>query len=482
MPNILKDPAFQAYTNTRRDHWDRVARLYRDRAGWGDAYHRRLREVYAFLVSPGQRVLELGCSEGDLLAALKPGVGVGVDYSEEALGSARRRHPELRFVLADAHDFAWDEPFDVVILSDLLNDVWDVQSVLDNLARATQPHTRIIVNYYSHLWEGPLTLAQKLGLARPVLRQNWLTPQDVDNLLYLSGFEVICHWQEVLPPLRIPLLRAISNQFLVKLWPFSQLALTNFMVARQTPAARPPQREMPLVSVVIPARNEEGNIPHIFGRVPEMGRGTELIFVEGHSRDDTSAAIARGIATHPERACKLLQQTGTGKGDAVRMGFEHASGDILMILDADLTVAPEDLPRFYEAIWSGKGEFVNGVRLVYPMEDEAMRFLNLVGNRFFSVVFSWLLGQPIRDTLCGTKVLWKADYDRIAANRSYFGDFDPFGDFDLLLGATKQNLKIVETPIRYRSREYGTTNISRWKHGVLLLQMVLFALRRIKFV
>jgi hypothetical protein len=166
----------------------------------------------------------------------------------------------------------------------------------------------------------------------------------------------------------------------------------------------------------------------------------------------------------------------------VRLGFTKAAGDILMILDADLTVAPRDLPRFFEAIASGQGEFINGVRLVYPMEDEAMRFFNLVGNKFFSWAFSWLLGQPIKDTLCGTKVLWRTDYERIAANRSYFGDFDPFGDFDLLFGAAKLNLKIVEIPIRYAARRYGTTNIERWKHGWILLRMVLFAARRIKFV
>ncbi len=153
-----------------------------------------------------------------------------------------------------------------------------------------------------------------------------------------------------------------------------------------------------------------------------------------------------------------------------------------MILDADLTVPPEDLRRFYEVLRSGKGEFVNGVRLVYPMEGRAMNFLNLVGNKFFSLAFSWLLGQPIKDTLCGTKVLWKADYELIAANRAYFGDFDPFGDFDLLFGAVKMNLRIVDLPVRYRERKYGTTNIQRWKHGWLLLRMVLFALRRIKFV
>jgi glycosyltransferase involved in cell wall biosynthesis len=267
----------------------------------------------------------------------------------------------------------------------------------------------------------------------------------------------------------------------VKVWPFKLLALTNVIVALPK-AQRGPLSEEPLVSVVIPARNESGNIPHIFTRTPEMGRGVELVFVEGHSKDDTFAAIEKAIADHPERRCKLLQQTGVGKGDAVRTGLAQASGDVLMILDADLTVPPEDLPRFYEVLCSDKGEFVNGVRLVYPMEKQAMRFLNLVGNKFFSLTFSWLLGQPIKDTLCGTKALRKADYERIAANRAHFGDFDPFGDFDLLFGAAKLNLKIVEVPIRYRERTYGTTNIQRWKHGWLLLKMVLFAARRIKFV
>ena len=207
-----------------------------------------------------------------------------------------------------------------------------------------------------------------------------------------------------------------------------------------------------------------------------MGRGTELVFVEGHSTDDTYATIEREIARHPDRQCQLLRQTGKGKGDAVRLGFAHARGDVLMILDADLTVAPEDLPRFLNALRSGKGEFINGVRLVYPMQKQAMRFFNLLGNKFFSLAFSWLLGQSIKDTLCGTKVLSAADYQRIAAQRAYFGDFDPFGDFDLLFGAAKLNLKIVDLPIRYRERTYGTTNIQRWRHGWLLLQMV--AVRR----
>jgi len=213
-----------------------------------------------------------------------------------------------------------------------------------------------------------------------------------------------------------------------------------------------------------------------------MGKGTQLVFVEGHSRDDTFAEIKKQIRENTRRRSLLVPQTGVGKGDAVRTGFANADGDILMILDADLTVAPEDLPRFYDALVNRKGEFINGVRLVYPMEKHAMRFLNLLGNKTFSMIFSYLLGQPIKDTLCGTKVLWKRDYERIATNRKYFGDFDPFGDYDLIFGAAKLNLKIIDMPIRYRERTYGTTNIQRWRHGWLLLKMVGFAARRLKFI
>ncbi|MCX7681741.1 MAG: glycosyltransferase [Anaerolineae bacterium] len=483
---VYVDMARVRYQQSRQAHWDAVARRMDIRPGWGGYYHRRLTQVYRFLVPPGQRVLEIGCAQGDLLAALEPAVGVGVDFSLEMLRRAAQRHPHLRFVQADAHAISLNETFDVIILSDLLNDLWDVQRVLQEVARLSTPRTRLIINSYSRLWELPLALAERLGLANPTLHQNWLTVEDIANLLYLTNFEIIRSWQEILLPLPIPAISALCNRILVKLWPFNQLALTNLIVARPRPRWPLPcadeSTSNPSVSVVVPARNEAGNIPHLFARLPRMGRETELVFVEGHSKDDTYATIEREIAGHPEWRCKLLKQTGIGKGDAVRQGFAHAEGDILMILDADLTVPPEDLPRFYEALRLGHGEFINGVRLVYPMEARSMRFLNLLGNKFFSLAFSWLLGQPVKDTLCGTKALWKKDYEVIAANRAYFGDFDPFGDFDLLFGAAKQNLKILDLPIRYRERTYGTTNIQRWKHGWLLLKMALFAAWRIKFV
>ncbi len=476
------DPARDQYQRARLAHWDEVARRMDTQRSWGGHYYRRrLTQVYQFLAPPHLRVLELGCAQGDLLAALKPTVGVGVDFSGEMIRRAARRHPELRFLHADAHNLPLTETFDVILLSDLVNDLWDVQAVFEQVTRLSTPRTRILLNFYSRLWELPLTLTERLGLAYSTLYQNWFTVEDAANLLNLVGLESIRHWTDVLWPLPFSPLAALANRYLVRLWPFADLAVTNFMVARPRPM-RPHRVEPPRVSVIVPARNEAGNISYIFARTPEMGGGTELIFVEGHSRDDTYAVIERAIVAHPERRARLLRQTGVGKGDAVRLGFTEARGDILMILDADLTVPPEDLPRFYDALQSGTGEFVNGVRLIYPMEKQAMRYLNLLGNKFFSLAFSWLLGQPIKDTLCGTKVIWKSDYNLIAANRAYFGDFDPFGDFDLIFGAARLNLKIVDLPIRYRERTYGTTNIQRWKHGWLLLRMVLFAASRIKFV
>jgi hypothetical protein len=479
--SISPDPSREKYRQERVRHWDEVASRMDRWNGWGGYYHRRLAQIYHFLVPPGRKILEIGCEQGDLLAALKPETGVGIDFSEEMVRRAKQRHPELCFLCADAHTLELDETFDIILLSDLVNDLWDVQAVLERLFPLTLTRTRIIINSYSRLWESPLALAGKFGLAKPNLYQNWLTVDDISNLLNLSGFEIIRHWEEILFPLPLPFIAAFLNNFVVKTWPFRTLALTNFIIAK--PKMRPEELDKePVVSVIVPARNEAGNIPQIFIRMPEMGAGTELVFIEGHSRDDTYATIEREIAAHPERKCKLLRQTGMGKGDAVRLGFAEATGDILMILDADLTVPPEELTRFYQVLHSGKGEFANGVRLVYPMEKEAMRFLNLLGNKFFSLAFSWLLGQPIKDTLCGTKALWKTDYDQIAANRANFGDFDPFGDFDLLFGAAKLGLKIVDLPIRYRERAYGTTNIHRWQHGWLLLKMVAFAARRIKFI
>jgi glycosyltransferase involved in cell wall biosynthesis len=233
----------------------------------------------------------------------------------------------------------------------------------------------------------------------------------------------------------------------------------------------------------VPARNEAGNIEAALARTPMMGKNTELIFVEGHSTDSTWRTIQEALARYRgPLALRAMQQTGQGKADAVRLGFSQATGDLLMILDADLTVPPEDLPVFFDAALSGQADYWHGTRLVYPMDPGAMRFFNKLGNVMFSRIFTYLLDQPIKDTLCGTKVLWRRDYERIQAARAVFGDFDPFGDFELIFGAARLGLKIGEIPVRYRERSYGQTNIERWKHGWLLLKMSAVAARKLKYV
>ena len=184
---------------------------------------------------------------------------------------------------------------------------------------------------------------------------------------------------------------------------------------------------------------------------------------------------------YPHKDIHVMKQSGKGKGNAVREAFDVANGDILMILDADLTTPPEDMVKFYNALAGNHGEFINGCRLVYPMEKQAMRFLNYLANKFFGWFFTYLLGQRLKDTLCGTKVLFRKDYELIKKNRGYFGEFDPFGDFDLLFGAAKLNLKMVEVIVRYRERKYGSTQISRFSHGWLLIKMSMFAARKMKF-
>ena len=443
-------------------------------------YYRTLLAHYYNLIIPADAsVLEIGCGSGELLHLLNGVRKVGIDLSARQAEAARRRVPGAEIHEQPAEFLELGERFDYIVISDTINLVADAQQLFNQLHRVSHERTRIVLNFYSSLWRPAVALAGWLGLRAAQPPSSWLTPADVRNLLDLSGWSVIYEQHRLLVPVRCLGLESLLNRWIAPLPLVSSLCLTNFCVARPARAAGLPPAT---VSVIIPARNEAGNIEAAVRRTPQMGAGTELIFVEGHSQDNTWEEIQRVARENPGMKIKIMQQTGRGKGDAVRAGFAAATGDILMILDADLTMPPEELPKFYEVVASGRAEFANGCRLVYPMEERAMQFLNLCANKAFGLIFSWLLGQHVKDTLCGTKVLSRVHYQRIAANRAHFGDFDPFGDFDLLFGAAKLNLKIADVPIRYRERTYGETNIQRWKHGWLLLRMVLFAARKLKFV
>ena len=386
----------------------------------------------------------------------------------------------LKLSITELNDFSVEQnKIDYFVLTDLLGYLRDIEIFFRELHVSGDDDTRLVITQYNKLWEPLLRLGAALKLRMPYANQSWVSVADIENFLYLAGYEVVKKGAKLLLPIYIPLLSWLCNKYLVNIFPFNKLALVNYVIARKLEKKSVDAS----VSVIVPARNEAGTIQKIVKEIPLMGRETEVIFVEGHSTDNTLEEIKRAVAEYRgDKKVKYVVQSGKGKGDAVRKGFAMATGDILMIYDADMTVPPDELSKFYSALIGGRGDFINGSRLVYPMEKLSMRTLNFVGNKFFSLAFSWLLGQRIKDTLCGTKVLWKKDYLAIERGRQGFGEFDPFGDFDLLFGAAKLNLKIIDLPVHYRERTYGTTNIDRWRHGWLLLKMVVFAMRKIKFI
>lgn len=370
------------------------------------------------------------------------------------------------------------------IFSDELGRVPDVQDLLIEARSSLPADGRIVITQYSALWEPVLRLASHLGLRSGAIEQNWLSLQDIKNISYLAGLEVVKSGTKMLLPVYVPGLAEVLNIILANIWPFSKLGIFHYVVLRKAGPRAPASRAGPSISIIVPARNEAGTIERIATDLPELGAFTEIIFIEGNSTDGTYDEIKR-VAEGPlgkKRRILYGKQQGRGKGDAVRKGFGMATGDILAIYDADMTVPAVEVAKFYDAIASNKGDFINGSRLVYPLEKDSMRVLNFFGNKFFSLAFTWILGQPLKDTLCGTKVMWRSDYEKLAAGRAFFGDFDPFGDFDLLFGAAKLNLKIVDLPVHYKQRVYGTTNISRWSHGWLLLRMTVFAAFKLKFI
>jgi SAM-dependent methyltransferase len=448
------------------------------------AYHADDLKFMRFLIPPGKRVLELGCGTGELLAALEPGRGVGIDFSGEALARAKARFPQLDFVLGDAEDPATLDvlrgPFDYIVIADTIGMFEDIDGTLQRIYELCDASTRIIVAYYSHLWEPVLKAAEALGLRRRQPKINYIATADFLNLMDLADFEVINSEQRQLLPLRLFGLGPLVNKYIAPLPGIRKLCLRTYLVGR--PMKVFADRRFS-ASILIPCRNERGNIESAVQRMPRFGSAQEILFVEGNSSDGTFEECERvRDAYKGVWDITVLKQEGKGKGDAVRKGFAAAKHDVLMILDADLTMPPEALPKYHAVIESGKADFVNGTRLVYPMENEAMRPLNFIANRLFAYLFSYLVNTRLTDTLCGTKVLLRRDYEVLARERAYFGNFDPFGDFDLIFGAAKQNLKIIETPIHYKARTFGETQISRFRDGWLLLKMVWFAYRKLKAI
>jgi SAM-dependent methyltransferase len=447
-------------------------------------YYEDMDRFFRFSILPNASVLEVGSGLGYSLAAVNPRYGLGLDANPLVVEDSQKRFPELNFLAEPIENFNPRDEFDYVLMANTVSYLDDIQKSFNSIKKACRDSSRLVMTFHNPAWEPILTFATLIGQRMPVSDLNWLSFQDIQNLLQLTGFEVIYKGKRLLLPKQVPLISSLINRFLTPLPFLNQLCLCEYIIARPRPQATdiPIKIEQATCSIIIPARNEAGNIEDCITRMPKLGRHTEIIFIEGHSEDDTWSEIQRVQEKYQGQwDIKIAQQSGKGKGDAVRQAFNMATGDVLIILDSDLTVKPEDLVYFFEAIASGYCEFANGCRLIYPINSVTMPWLNRMANGFFAWLLSYLLNTKIKDSLCGTKAISKENYQRLAKNRSYFGDFDPFGDFDLLFGSAKLGLKISDIPVRYMPRTYGSSNIQHFKEGLVLLKMCAYAAKKIKF-
>ncbi len=439
------------------------------------------------IISEGSNVLELGCGNGQLLASLKPKHGIGIDFSKKLIKEAKGKHSSLTFIEADIESLPANikrTKFDFVIVCDTIGYLEDVEETLSNLHRFFDEDTRLIVSYYSPLWTPLLNFASLIRLKMPNINSTLLTPSDIFNFLKGSNFETVRMERKILVPFSLLGIERIINRYLACLPLFSNICLRHYNISRSLNAVR--RKNKKSASIIIPCKNELGNIKEAINRIPKFTEKIEVIFVEGNSSDGTWEEILKVINNNDFKkkgiSIRAFKQPSSGKADAVFFAFEKAKNDILIILDGDLTVSPESLVKFWKKISTGQAEYVNGSRLVYPMDNNAMRFLNYLANKIFSILFTWLLGQRFTDTLCGTKVLSKKNYMRIKRKNEDLGNFDPFGDFFIIFGASRLCLKITEVPIRYKARVYGETQISRFSHGILLIRMLVFAFLMIKAI
>jgi SAM-dependent methyltransferase len=458
-----------------RDHLAKIAPRRESWINRNTYYYRLVNRLLGFLVEPDKKVLSVRCGTGNLLAVVRPAVGKGIDICSEIVEIAQQRNPSFKFAVAfpdkeEFHDaFGKDEKFDYILFNEV-GDTVDVLQALRSLKPLCQRHTRLLITTYNHLWEPLVTVAESLGMKVPRTEQNWLSTGDIQNLLELAGFEALDTHRIVLFPKYVPLLSGFLNSFCARLPFLSKLCMTQVVVARMRP--QPIPAENLSVSVVVPCKNEKGNVEDAARRIPALARVTEIIFCDDQSTDGTVDEVLRVRSLYPEKSIRLEHGPGVCKSRNVWAGFNSAAGDILMILDGDLTTIPEELPYFVDVIASGQAEFVNGSRLVYPVPKGAMNGANMLGNKFFSVAFTYLLGQRVKDTLCGTKVLWKSDWERIKPMVGSWGTEDRWGDYELLFGAAKLNLKILDLPVHYQERIYGSTKMTKvFRNGLVMLKM-----------
>jgi hypothetical protein len=404
---------------------------------------------------------------------MKPQRGVGIDISKEMIALASEKYPQYAFIHSPIETLHLDETFDYIIMVDVVDHVYDVMEVFQNLYRFCKPTTRIILTTINPWWDPILTFMEKIGAKMPEGPHNFIEKGNLRRIFEMMDFVVSYSGFMLLFPKRIPLLSYLANSLGVRIWGVNRLSCAQYMIIQPTAKN---ENDLGLgCSVIIPCYNEQDNIEEAIRRVPAMGKATEIIVVNDGGRDNTVQKVKDLQSEFPN--LKLVDYSPNhGKGYAVRRGFEAAMHEIIMILDADISTPPEELPRFFEPLNKGICQFVNGTRMVYPMQDQAMRIFNLFGNKLFGYIMSFITQQNLTDTLCGTKALYKSDLKRIRWG------LDKWGDFDLLFAAARMGSKITEVPVHYMSRKSGESKMKTFRHSAHLLMACFKGFRELIFI
>ena len=433
--------------------------IYR-RNNW--EYHDRIRRFYQQIIPRGSRVLEIGCARGDLIASVEPSYGLGIDISGNMVEEAKRKYPDLDFRQGEIEALPPRTDFDYIILSNLVDYIEDLYLFFYRLKDWTNDNTKIVITNFNPLWAPVVRMQAKLWLRVPEAQRNFVTLLDICNILDVLGYDVSESGYRLISPLYIPLVSFFLNKLVPRLYAINNLSSTQYVVCRRKQAAS--KRDALSCTVVVPCHNEEGNVEECVKRIPTVGRATEIIIVDDGSTDKTYD-IAQRLSREDPRVRMIRFDKNRGKANAVKAGFDNATGDVLVILDADMAVMPEEIPKFFNTIADGRAEFVNGTRMVYPIEKEAMKFANYIGNKIFGIVLSVIVGQRNTDTLCGTKGLLKRHWQHIDMKGH------GWGDFDLLYGAARLKLKMVEMPVRYKKRMSGRSKMKALRHGLGMLKI-----------
>ncbi len=444
-------------------------------------YYQELTRLHQNLIPRGSRVLDIGCGTGNLLAAVTPSEGIGIDFSYEMVKRAQQKYPKLSFQVMDAHHLEFDRPFDYIILSNLVGYTEDIWQVFRQLQKVTHERSRIIITNYNYFWQPIVAAAEYLNQKMPDRIQNWLPQEFLIHFLSLNGFEIVKKGTYLHSPLDLGSLGRGINTALSVVPGVSRLGLIEYLVARPTflYEKKPPEKS---VSIIVPTHQEAGNIETIIKTTPHIGKDTQLIFVDLPGKDGTAEKIKYEKKRYkgPLTITFIEQKEKNGKIGALRLGVKKATGDIILTYDADVTIPPADLYKFYLALVEGRAELINGTRLVYPTEKGAMRFLNHIANSFFAILFTWALGQHFTDTLCGSKGFFKKDFETFEKEHTSYDHLDKYGDYFLLLHAYTKNLQIAEVPVRYTQRKYGDTKLNRFSNGWEFFQMFIYFFWQVK--